>query len=80
MGGINPWRNKEEFPDCINGQGNVLSVQKVDMRELLLEVLVYLNYFEGIQDIWGGSFPVNEVNLESKLKTKGRGRNNLQKQ
>lgn len=54
MGGINPWRNKGEFPGCIDGQGNVLSVQKVDRREMLLEVIVYLNYFEGIQNLYPG--------------------------
>lgn len=47
---------------------------------MLLEVIVCLSYFEGIQNLWGGCFPVNEVNLESKLKTKGRERNNLQNQ
>lgn len=77
MGGINPWRNKGEFPGCIDGQENVLSVQKVDRMEL---ACCLLNYFEGMQDLWGVCFPVSEVNLESKLKTKGRGRNNLQNQ
>lgn len=52
----------------------MLGFQKVDRMELVC----YLNYFEGRQDLWGVCFPVSEVNLESKLKTKGRGGNNLQ--
>lgn len=35
MGGINPWRNKGEFPGCIDGQWNVLGVQKGDRMELV---------------------------------------------
>lgn len=58
VGGIKSQRNEKEFPGCvsIDGQGNVLSARQVDGTGLLFEAIVYLNYFEGIQNFGMGVF------------------------